>query len=411
MDTARFIASRIISRSSAESEQKSGLKPIIYLAVMGIALGVCIMTISVSVVRGFQHEIQSKVIGFGGHLQIRNYQSFQGLDDSPVSVNQQFYPGLDSVEGVRNIQVFLNKAGILKTEEELQGVIIKGIGRDFDWHFFKQNLITGDTFEIQEEERSEYALISQRIANRLRLSLDDKFYVYFIQDGRPRPRKFIVNGIYNTGLAEFDDKIVLADLRHIQRINGWDSTQVGGFEVNVNDFSGLSKLDYLIEQHIGYSLKTDTIIDRHPEIFSWLSLMDNNVTIILILMILVSGITMSTALLILILERTQMIGLLKALGGSNWIVRKVFLIHAAYLISLGLIIGNLLGIGLCFIQSKFHFISLPEATYYLSYVPIKFDWLFILSLNVGTLLTCMIILLLPSAVITKISPVKVIRFS
>lgn len=393
-------------------DEKGSTKPIVRISVFGIALGVAVMVLSLSIVTGFQQEIRSKVVGFGSHLQLRSFSLNSGLDDQPISKNQSFYPSIaDKYDEIENIQVFANKAGILKTQEELAGVVVKGIGSDFNWSFFEQNLKQGKRFHVSEDSPNDSIIISAYTARQLKLALNDKIFVYFIQNGKPRPRKFYISGIYSTGMKQFDEKIVIADIQHIQRINQWTDNQVGGFEINLKNYEYLFTTDYIMSQEIGYDLKVDRITERFVEIFSWLNMQDTNVVIILSLMILVSAVTMTTALLILILDRTRMIGILKSMGASNWVIRKIFLYNAAYLIIKGLFWGNLIGLSIALLQLQFGFLTLDEEVYYLSQVPINLNWLHLLFLNIGTLVLCTLMMIIPSVVITKISPVKAIRFN
>jgi len=406
-----FIAKRIISgRKTAEDTKNSGTRPIIRISVMSIAIGLAVMLISVAIVTGFQSEIRAKVIGFGSHIQITSYDSDNTIETSPVDRNQSFYPHLDTVPGIRHIQVYATKSGIIKTDEEIQGVIIKGIGTDFDWSFFEKNLIKGKRIHLSDTGKSNDIVISNIIAKKLKLEVGDKLLMYFIQQP-PRLRKFEIAGIYESGLEKFDQAYVLADIRHIQKLNDWDENQVSGFEVLLENFSDLEKMDEFIYKYIGMELYSTKITDRHRDIFGWLELQDWNVVIIIALMVLVAGINMISALLILILERTNMIGILKAMGANNWSIRKVFLYNATYLISIGLLWGNIIGVSLCMLQKYFGIITLPKESYYISVVPINFDWLTLLLLNIGTLLLCTLMLIIPSYVVTKITPVKAIRFN
>ncbi|MCL4856917.1 MAG: FtsX-like permease family protein, partial [Flavobacteriales bacterium] len=324
---------------------------------------------------------------------------------------QPFYPSLDTVKGIKHIQIYATKPGIIKTNQDIYGVIVKGIGSDFDWTFFNDKLKEGNPLKIDDKNPTNDIIISQTIANKMSIKLGDKMFLYFIQsDGQLRPKDFIVKGIYQSGLEQFDNLFVIADITHIQKRNNWSENLVGGFEVIIDNYNDLNKLDQFIYDNIGYDLHSTTIIDRNPDIFNWLELQDINVIIIILLMVLVAVINIISALLILILERTTMIGILKALGLPNWNVRKIFLYNAIHLIIKGLIIGNIIGIGLCLLQLKFGFIKLPEESYYVSEVPIELNWMSILMLNIGTLLVCFMMLILPSYVITKISPVKAIRF-
>lgn len=411
MNFEYFIAKRIISgRKTAEDTKSSGTRPIIRISVLSIAIGLAVMLISVAIVTGFQSEIRAKVIGFGSHIQITSYDSDNTVETSPVSRKQPFYPHLDTVPGIRHIQAYATKSGIIKTDEEIQGVIIKGIGTDFDWSFFEQNFVSGSRIYFPDSGKSNEMVISNHISKKLKLEVGDKLLMYFIQQP-PRLRKFEIAGIYETGLEKFDQAYVLADIRHIQKLNDWNENQVSGFEVLLENFSDLDKMDEFIYKYIGMELYSTKITDRHRDIFGWLELQDWNVVIIITLMVLVAGINMISALLILILERTNMIGILKAMGANNWSIRKVFLYNATYLIGTGLIWGNVIGVSLCLLQKQFGIITLPQESYYVSVVPINFDLLTLVVLNVGTLLLCMLMLIIPSYVVTKITPVKAIRFN
>jgi len=403
-----FIAKNIMK---GDSKSKKFTQPIIKISIAAIALGLIVMIVAVSIVSGFQREIRNKVIGFGGHIQITKYDSQNTYEATPIDINQPFYPSLDTVKGIKHIQIYATKPGIIKTNEDIYGVIVKGIGSDFDWTFFNDKLKEGTPIKINEQNPNNDIIISQTIANKMSIKLGDKMFLYFIQsDGQLRPKDFIVKGIYQSGLEQFDNLFVITDIAHIQKRNNWSSNLVGGFEVIIDNYNDLNKLDQFVYDNIGYELHSTTIIDRNPDIFNWLELQDINVIIIILLMVLVAVINIISALLILILERTTMIGILKALGLPNWNVRKIFLYNAIHLIIKGLIIGNVIGIGLCLLQLKFGFIKLPEESYYVSEVPIELNWMSILLLNIGTLLVCFFMLILPSYVITKISPVKAIRF-
>ncbi len=402
-----FIAKHVIGRK-LKGNRLSGL--IINIAILAIALSLAVMIISVSVLQGFQTEIKDKVAGFASHIQISNYQQNNSYEWTPIKKDQPFLSTLKSDPAIRHVQVFAQKAGILKTEEDMEGVILKGIGTDFDWTFFNDKVIDGKFFRVREGEKSDSIVISKKLANRLGLKLNDAASLYFIQQP-PRVRKFYISGIYESGLEDFDNKFLFADIGHIQKLNDWDSTLVGGFEIFLNDFSALDKEGERIYEMVGYDLNARTVTDLYPQIFDWLNLTDMNVQVILILMIIVAVINMSTALLILILERTNFIGTLKALGASNWSIRKIFLYHASVLISRGLLWGNLVGIGTCYLQLKTGMFELDQESYYMQYVPVQLDVSTILLLNIGTLVICVLIMLLPSFLVTRISPVKAIRFA
>jgi len=403
-----FIAKNIIK---GDSKSKKFTKPIVRISIIAIALSLIVMIITMSIVAGFQQEVRNKVIGFGSHIQISSYDSQNTYEASPIDKNQDFYPNIDTIDGIKHIQIFANKAGIIKTKEEIYGVVVKGVGSDFNWEFFNKKMVAGEPFIVKENSLDKEIILSEHIANKMKLKIDDKVFLYFIQEnGQLRPKDFHVKGIYKTGLEQFDNLFVLTDIAHIQKRNGWTKDQVSGFEVIINNFNDLDKMGDYVYNNIGYDLNATKISDLHPDIFNWLGLLDYNVNIILALMLIVAVINIISALLILILERTNMIGILKAMGMPNWNVRKIFLYNAAYLIIKGMIWGNVIGLSLCFIQKQFSIFTLNEESYYVSVVPIKLNFEHILLLNVGTLIICVLLLLIPSYVITKISPVKAIRY-
>ena len=414
MNTELFIVKRIIS------DRKEGnriSRPIVTIAVISIALGLAAMIISTATVTGFKNQIRDKVIGFGSHIRILNFDSNSSYETAPINKNQPFLPQLKKMKGIKHVQVFATKAGIIKTGKEIQGVVLKGVGSDFNWNFFRNNLVAGKTFNVNDSARTNQVLISKKISNLLKLKVGDSFIMYFIQDP-PRLRKFTVSGIYETSLENFDNLFILADIGHIQKLNNWSSNQVSGIEISINDFNELSDLTWKVRDLVGYEisddqtrLKVQSIIEKYPQIFDWLNLQDMNVWIILILIFLVAGFNMVSGLLILILERTNMIGILKALGAGNWMIRSVFLYQSAYLILKGLFWGNLVGLGLCFIQKQFGLIKLDQASYYLSQVPINLNVFIILTLNLGTLLLTVLMLIFPSYLVARIRPVKTIRFN
>lgn len=403
-----FIAKRIISwRSSGFSG------PVIRLGVASVALGLSVMLVAIAIVTGFQQEVRDKVTGFGSHIQITGFQVSTSYEAAPVSIHQQFYPNFDNLPGIRHIQVFASKAGIIKTEDQIEGVILKGIGSDFDRSFFEPRIVEGKFFSVTDSARTDDVLISLSLAKRLRLQVGDPVRMFFIipDEIQPRGRMFNVSGIYETGLDEFDKLYVIGDIWHIQRLNKWTSGQVGGFELFVEDFRQIDQMGELVNQNIGYDLKAQTIRQIQPQIFEWLSLHDMNVAIIIVLMVLVAGITMISTLLILILERTAMIGVLKALGARNRAIRKVFLLNAVYIIGKGLIIGNLVGFSLSYLQLKTGWVGLDQESYYVSQVPINLQLSHYLITNLGTLFVCTLMLIIPTYIVTRISPVKAIRFS
>lgn len=405
MNTELFIARRILS-----GNRDNFSRPIVRIAILSIALGLAVMLVSVAIVTGFQTQIRDKVIGFGSHIQITAFNSNVSYESNPIPKKQPFYPGLEKIKGIRHIQVYATKAGIIKTDEQIQGVVLKGIGNDYDWSFFKNKIVEGKPIAISDTGKTDEVLISRNLANMLKLRLHDDLRMYFINQNQTRARKFVIAGIYQTGLEEFDKMYVICDIAHIQKLNNWSTGEVAGFEVLINDFDDLKAMRETVKDNIGYDLKAESIRDMYPQIFDWLALQDTNVAIILTLMVLVSGIAMISTLLILILERTNMIGILKALGMKNNGIRKIFLYNSAYIIGKGLLWGNLAGITLCWLQLHFGIIKLPQESYYVSVVPINLYYLPILLINIGTLLVCMILLIVPSHIISRIQPVKAIRW-
>jgi lipoprotein-releasing system permease protein len=404
-----FTAMRLVLSKIGKAKSNTSIRTIINISLIGIAISVTVMILSVAIVKGFQAEIREKIIGFGGHIQISTFQSTDGFESVPISTDQEFYPELDTLPQVKNIQVYANKAGILKTKDEILGVVFKGIYSDFNWDFFQENMVEGSPLSFDSASKSNNVLISKHISSKMNLSVGDDFLVYFIQDNKPRPRKFKIAGIYSTDLEEFDKLMVLGDLRHIQKLNDWEPNQVGGFEVNLNNWEDLNAMDDFIFHNIPFEYKSTTIINKNQNLFGWLELQDINVLIIIGLMIFVSGINMASALLIMILDRTQMIGIFKAMGATNRSIRTVFLYIAAYLLTIGLFWGNLLGIGLALVQSRFKIFSLPPETYYLSHVPIHLEWSDILLLNAFTLVLCITMLIGPTYIVTRISATDAIK--
>lgn len=406
MNTAWFITRRI-----AFGKRRSFSGFIITIAVAAVALSVAVMLITTATVNGFQNHISRKIFGFWGHIHISKYSLNSSYEDLfPVTIHQSFYPAIDTINGVKHIQVYAHKAGIIKTNDDIEGIVLKGVSTDFDWGFFNEYLVEGKVFELSDTSKSNDILISQTTAKRLHLNAGDGLAIYFVQNP-PLVRKFNISGIYKTGLEEYDEKYALIDIKHIQKLNNWEEDQVGGFEVFLDRMEDLPFFSDLIYYEIvGQDLYSQTIKEINPNIFEWLALQDMNEQVILCLMALVAIINMITALLILILERTNMIGILKALGASGWEIRKIFLFNAAYIIGWGLFIGNVLGLSICFLQHKFGFIKLPEESYYISVAPIDIDPITVATLNAGTMMICLIALIWPSYLATTINPIKAIRF-
>ncbi len=423
MNTPLFIARRIIFSGN----RRGGIsRPIVKIAVWGIALGMAVMLITMAVVTGFQKEIREKVVGFGSHIQVTNYDTNNSLEPAAVPNNPALLASISRIPGVLHVQRYAIKAGIIKGEDDLLGVVLKGVGKDFDWAFFRKTILEGAPFNVSDTGLSNKILVSRFIASKLKLKVGDRFKMFFLQDRQQRQRAFRVCGIYETGLEGFDNVMVFADLGHVQKLNDWDTSLVAGYEILVKDFNFLDPIAEQVNDELlklnpdtaatGESktlpvLQAKTVRELNPQIFNWLDFTDKNAAIIIFLMLFVAVINMTSALLILILERTNMIGLLKAMGATNRMVRRIFLINAAWLIGQGLLIGNIIGIGISLLQQKFHLIKLNQESYYVPWVPIHIDLFQILSINTLTLVVCLLVLLLPSLIITRITPVKAIRFS
>ncbi|MGM0530166.1 MAG: ABC transporter permease [Bacteroidota bacterium] len=414
MNTELYIAKRLYSEKS--DEQKIS-KPIVSIAVIGIALGLAVMILSVAIVTGFKSEIREKIIGFGSHIRIVNHDTNSSFETVSVDKNQSFYPGLDSISGIEHIQVFGIKAGILKTKDNIQGAVLKGVDPEFNLNFFRKNIVKGKVIQLSDTSTTNNILISKHIADLLKLDTSDHVGMYFVEDP-PRMRKFKIAGIYDTGLQEFDKRYILGDIKHVQNLNNWKENQVSGFEVLIEEFDKIPEMASFIRNNYTYKLLSDgtklrveSITETHPQIFDWLNVTDINVWVILILMLSVAGFNMISGLLILILERTNMIGLFKAMGSRNWSIRKIFLYLSSFLIGKGLLWGNLIGISLCLIQKEFGLVKLDTASYYLATVPINLNILHIVLLNIGSLLVTVLMLVIPSYLIAKINPIKTIRFN
>lgn len=405
-----FIAKRLISTKKYKSSISA---PIIKIAIAAIAIGVIMMLVSFATGIGLQKKIREKIAAFNGHILIESYDNNSSqVSLKPVSLDQEFYPEFKNVAGISHVQAVATKAGIIRTETDFEGIIVKGVGADFNWNNFNDFLVEGELPNFSNNLNDEL-LISSYLASRLGFALGDKVITYFPREGfdkSPLLRVFKIKGIYNSGFQEFDELYILADIRHIQRLNDWSKTEVGGFEVFIENFDELDQKGGEVYDNTNSFLDVQTIKQKYYSIFEWLSLFDFNIALIIVIMIIVAGINMITALLVLILERTQMIGILKALGGSNWSVRKIFLYNASYLIILGLFWGNLIGLGLLFIQKYFKIFPLNPETYYVTEVPVYIGWQYIVGVNLGTLILCVLMLLIPSVIISKISPVKAMKF-
>ena len=407
-----YIAKRIHFQQGSQHVSR----PAVRIATIGIALGLAVMLISVAVVIGFKQEIRNKTIGFGGHIQITNFDNNNTYEMNPIKADNGVITKIYSIDGVKHVQRFCTKPGIIKTDTEFQGIVLKGIDKDFDWNFFKSNMVEGKLIDLSGNSASNQIILSKHLANLLNLKLGDSFYTYFIQD-QVRARKFKIVGIYSTNFIEYDKLIILADMRQVQALNNWPADSFSGLEVLIKDFNRIDEVGdavYSVTANRfskeGKAYSTQTIKQLNPQIFSWLDLLDVNVWVILFLMLSVAGFNMVSGLLILILERTNMIGILKSLGSTDWSVRKIFLYHSFFLIGKGMLWGNIIGLSFCAIQYFTGIVPLDAEAYYVATVPITFNWLYILLLNAGTLLASLLMMVGPSYLITKITPAKIIRY-
>ena len=509
MNVSHFIARRIL-RSEDKDRADRFSRPIVGIAVLGIVIGMAVMIITVGITTGFQREVRTKVTGAGGHLQITSIRQTDPKETPRIAIDQAFYPSLDTVPGISHIQVYATPPGIIETGEEIEGVVLKGVGADHDWRFLREHMVEGSLPAIGDTTRPIDLLLSRFLGDRLRIGVEDTITVYLVKGHDDiRPRKFRVSGLYETGLEQLDHQLVFVDIDHLQRFAQWglkaeilvseatiseigveglafggdriytyewlgtdlrgkgphrltlppgtdtsltlvvsdadhtipdtawvrierplaplSATELlverggsggshtrycGGFEVELDRFEDLFVMDDLVyRDHLDMGLRSLCVRDRFPEIFGWLELLDTNVIVIIVPMIIVAIINMTSALLIIILERTPMIGVLKALGSSNRAIRRIFLIDAAYIMGIGILLGDLLGIGLCLAQQHFSIVRLPIQSYYVDAVPVDIDPLPILILNIGTLVVCVLALLIPSMLVTRVAPAKAIRFN
>ncbi len=362
---------------------------------------------------GLQNKIRDKITAFNGHINIKSFTSNQSNQNlQPIDGRQEFYPDFERVPKITHIQKTATKYGVIRTETDFEGIIVKGVTTDYDWSYFDEFITEGRQLKL-DNNISKEVIISEYLADRLGFELNDKLVIYFMVDSNnpnPRPLGLDIVGIYNSGFLEFDKQFLMVDLKQIQRLNKWEDYQIGQFELMVSDFDDIQNTGIKVYDNIGAFLSASTIVNQYPTIFEWIALFDVNIALIVIIMVIIAGINMITALLVLILEQTQLIGILKALGCQNVSIRKIFLYNATYLIVKGLFWGNLIGIGLLLLQKYAKIISLNPDTYYVTHAPVYIDWTYLLGINFGTIIVCLLMLLIPSYIVTKISPVKAIKF-
>lgn len=400
-----------------QGDKRKVSRPVIRIATLGVAIGLAVMLISVSVVLGFKHTIRDKVIGFGSHITVGDFLTIQGSDQYPIEMGDSMMNVLKSIKGVDKVQRYAMKQGILKTDSDFLGVMFKGIAEEYDTTFLHNNMVEGYIPAFSSEASKQQIVVSKMIADQLHLHAGDRLFAYFFSNNGVRPRKYTITGIYQTNLSMFDKVICYTDLYSAVKLNGWESDQTSGAELTVKDFSKLDNVADILTHRVnrssdkyGETYSSATIQQNYPQIFSWLDLLDLNVWIILTLMVCVAGFTMISGLLIIILERTNMIGVLKALGARNKTVRHTFLWFAVFIIGKGLLIGNIIGLGLILLQKYTGLIHLDPATYYVSTVPVEVNIPIILLINIATLLVSVFVLIAPSYLISHIHPAKSMRY-
>lgn len=405
MSFASFISARITFKS-----KRTFSKLIVRIAIIGIMLGLGVMILSLAIVKGFKHEIRNKVRGFAGDIRVVKFDLNNSYQSSSFPADNEFVKRALKSPFITHVMPVATKPGIVKANNEIEGVVLKGVDKNYDWSYFKKMMVAGEVINFADSvEAQKEIMISQTTADRLKLKVGDKLLMYFVEDDLRR-RQFKIKGIFNIGVEEVDKTFVIGTLSLINRLNNWKPNEIGQYELRVADFDHINEAAYALETVLPVKLKEYTIEEDYPTIFEWLNLLDVNSIVMLVLMVAVAVINMISALLIMILERTAMIGMLKAMGASNWAIRKIFLINASYLIGLGLLLGNLLGIGLGYFQMYTHFFQLDQASYYMTFVPVEFNIFDIVVLNIGTLIICLLVLVIPSTLVSRISPVKAIQF-
>ena len=414
MNTGLYIAKRLLTGGS----QKKSTGLMVSISIFGIALSVAVMIVAVAIATGFKEEIARKATGFAADIQITNLDGNHSLYNmSPISANQPFLDALEEMPEVRHVQQYCIKPGIMKSAGEIQGIVLKGVGKDFEWDFFKNNMVEGDIIQLPDSAPSGGIVLSKHVAKLLKLKLSDDVVIYFIQEPAPRARRLTVTGIYNTGLVELDKVYALVDMRHLQHLNVWTSDQISGFEIFIRNFNKIEQMTDEVDDLAGFRLADDgsglnvqNVRELYSQIFDWLSLQDTTVAIILLLMVVVAGFNMISGLLIIILERTSTIGILKALGANSRLIRRIFLYQSAFFVGKGLLWGNVIALVLCWLQWKFGIVTLDQESYFLDQAPVSIHLLQLILINIGAAAAILLMLILPSAMISKISPETTIKY-
>lgn len=399
-----------LSRRLLRSGDSASTRPIVRLSIIGISICLIIVILALSITSGYRHSIEKKVIDMGSHIRISNYDLNYSYDPRPFDKNQPFLEELKQNPDITNFQYFSTKVAIIKTADQVEGVVLKGIDSTFSWSHFQENMVEGTPIDVASDTLTNGVVMSAAMAKKLRLQIGDKVFAYFVQDP-PMQRRFRLDGLYETGMPEYDGKFILADLRHVQKISGWDSNYVGGIEILIRDYDKIDEVGAFVNDRIGYKLKAETIRELYPAIFQWTDLFNTNVVVLLCITIFICIITLISTFFIIILEQTSTIGILKAMGMTTQRVRNVFMFIGLRVIVKGMIIGNVVGVGLCLLQNYLHIIKLDPSSYYVPYVPIQFNIPIILLVNLGILLLCMLVLLIPANFVSKkVTPITAIKF-
>jgi lipoprotein-releasing system permease protein len=405
-----FMAKRLISVSKGKISSSA-----VKIAVVSVALSVAVMILSVSVIVGFKNEILGKAVGFSSCVNIVNRESAENLETKPISLNQDFYPSIENEKGISHIQPYIIKPAIFKSGQQISGVALKGISEVYDKSFFEKNIVEGK-FSVSDTSGGKKIVISQKMSDLLNVKTGESLTAYFIQNPL-KMRKFTVSGVYSTGLEEYDKLIALVDMTELQKLNSWEKDEISGFEVMIDDFSQLDEMTELVREYAGYKIQDDgsmlkvaSVKDNNRQLFDWITLTEMNVWVILAIMFFVAFVNMSTALLIIIFEKAAMIGLLKAIGSTNWLIRKIFILKSLYILLKGMAIGNIIALIIILLQHYFHLIPLDSSSYYVDYVPTEFQLWYFIAINLATLLIMSAMLVIPSFAISKMQPAKVIGF-
>mgnify|MGYP001412765610 CR=1 FL=1 len=406
MNLSFYISNRLFFTKKGNNRYT---KPILFIGTLAVTLSVAVMLLSIMITTGFKNQITEKIIGFGGDVVVTSFVNNHSYESVPIKKNQSLIAELQSNENIVNISSFATKAGVLKNENEILGVVLKGVSSNYNWDFFNKNIVKGKTFNLSDSTSSNSIIISEQVAKNLNLSLGEYVFMYFAQDP-PRVRKFLIHGIFSTSFSDFDDLFVIADIRQIQKLNDWKPSQIGGLEIKVNDFRKLDEVAEFVHNKTDYNLKSESIKDRFPKLFDWLELQNMNVFLIIILMIIVALVNMITVLIIIILEKVHLVGVLKSMGLSNWNVRKIFLYQSIKIATVGLIFGNLIAFVLAVLQKKFQFLKLDSSIYYMQHIPFDYDFFSVLLINIATIVMCYLALIIPSTIITNMKLIDSIRF-